>query len=242
MDHGSYAGTVQFINLSAHEGDTEREVALTVCAPALRDRFDLDDDPGWSTEGMWEFGRPLGRGGDFGPGGPDPQAGATGINVFGAKLTGDLPPSVGGPYHLTLGPLSFAGTELVQLKFQRWLNTESNPPRSSTVEVSDDGTTWLPVWGNVADVTDSVWTPMEFDISGVAAGDDTVWIRFGYGVNAAGAQFCSGWNVDDVEFWTSSASAKVELTTQTTQLNWTSTDAGSFDVVQGDLDAAQHGR
>ena len=95
MDHGSYAGTVQFINLSAHEGDTEREVALTVGAPTLRDRFDLDNDPGWSTEGMWEFGRPLGRGGDFGPGGPDPQAGATGINVFGAKLTGDVPPTVG---------------------------------------------------------------------------------------------------------------------------------------------------
>jgi hypothetical protein len=235
MDHGSYEGLVEFVNLSRHDGDTQREVALSIGAPLLRDRFDLESDPGWPTEGMWEYGVPLGLGG-WGMGHPDPTSGATGSNVFGVKLSGDVPIVIAGPYYLTLGPVDFNGTSSVVLKFQRWLNTQSDPPMSATIEVSSDGSTWNPVWSNVADVTDSSWTPMEYDISSTAANQGSVHVRWGYGVNAAGAQFCSGWNIDDVELWTATESVKTELTVEPAQLSWLSAGgAATFDVVKGDL-------
>ena len=235
MDHGRYAADVEFLNLSRHEGDAVREASLVIGAPALRDRWDLASDPGWIAEGRWEFGAPTGGGG-WGMGNPDPVAGASGDNVFGVVLTGDLPPSITGPYYLTTGPMDFSATDSVMLKFQRWLNTQSDPPMSATVEVSTDGAGWQEVWGNVADVTDAEWVAVEYDISALVAGSSSTKVRWGYAINAAGAKFCSGWNLDDVEVWTSTSSVRTVLTVDSGLLSWTPAGgATGYDVVQGDL-------
>lgn len=55
-----------------------RTLALVYCFP-------MDTDPGWTTEGLWQFGVPTGAG-SFNH---DPTVGHTGANVFGYNLAGD---------------------------------------------------------------------------------------------------------------------------------------------------------
>ena len=58
--------------------------------------FQLDTNPGWSTEGQWEFGVPTGGGYYC----SDPTSGHTGSNVYGYNLAGDCPNTMP-PYCLT---------------------------------------------------------------------------------------------------------------------------------------------
>ncbi|GAG36399.1 unnamed protein product, partial [marine sediment metagenome] len=77
--------------------------------------FALDSDPGWSTEGQWQFGQPTGGGGAYGN--PDPTSGYTGTNVYGVNLNGDYNhQNPGGPFYLTTGPLDCSGHTDVTLK------------------------------------------------------------------------------------------------------------------------------
>jgi hypothetical protein len=61
--NGHYEATVSFVNLTDHDGDTEKTVTLDVGVPVPVHVFDLTTDPGWSTEGAWAHGQPTGGGG-----------------------------------------------------------------------------------------------------------------------------------------------------------------------------------
>ena len=63
----------------------------------------LNSDPGWVTQGSWQYGVPLGLGGSNGY--PDPASGHTGNSVYGVNLSGDYESSMGGPHALTVGPI-----------------------------------------------------------------------------------------------------------------------------------------
>jgi hypothetical protein len=194
---GNYSGTVTLTNLTSATSQS-RSVTLTISPPAVYS-FSLDTDPGWSRQGEWAFGKPNGLGG-MSHGNPDPTSGATGTNVFGVNLNGDYSTTVGGPWYLTAGPLSFVGYTNVIMQFQRWLNTDYQPYGYATVEVSTNGTTWTQIFSNgYSEIADASWSKFQYSVSTLADNCPTVYVRWGYQV-AGGAYAYSGWNIDDVEF------------------------------------------
>ena len=195
---GVYSDTVAFTNtgtgFSAH-----RSVTLSIYAPPPGSIywFSMDSDPGWTVQGQWEYGVPMGMGG-ISYGNPDPATGATGQNVYGVNLYGDYSTDPGGPYYLIAGPLDCSGFENMQLQFQRWLNSDYQNYVFATVEISNDGNVWSMVWENGGmTVADSSWNLQTFDISALADDQPSVYVRWGYQVNG-GAWPYSGWNIDDV--------------------------------------------
>jgi len=235
LDIGSHSDTVRFRNLTNRSGDTTRPVVLKVSALVPVLRWTLGSDPGWSSEGEWQFGVPSGSGGGKGMN-PDPAAGATGANVFGANLAGNISKTMGGPYYLTAGPFDLAGVNGATLAFQRWLNTPDPADVASTVAVSDGGSAWTTVWTNSGLVTDAAWTPQTFDISSLTGGGGAVYMRWGYQVKGRVSTAGSGWNIDDVELQGALQSARITLSVVMDQLSWTSLPGmAGYDVVRGDL-------
>lgn len=172
-----------------------RASSLTVTSLPL-DRvyfYDLEEDPGWTVEGDWAYGRPTGGG----TGNRDPSGGKTGANVLGYNLNGDYGDNMPVRY-LTSGPIDFSGIREAELAFWRWLGVEGSAYDRATVEVSNNGTTWTTVWSNPSsDVSDDAWTEQKIDISAVADDRNGVRIRWGMGPTDGGLTF-PGWNLDDI--------------------------------------------
>jgi hypothetical protein len=194
---GAYPATVHFTNITDHIGDTYREVVLIVGTGALRYEWLLNEDPGWTMEEDWEFGQPLGLGGEHGN--PDPSSGYTGDNVFGYNLAGDYPNDLA-EQHLTSTAIDCSGLYGVHVKFMRWLGVESPEYDHAYVRVSADGTNWTNVWANVAEVADGSWEEVDLDISSVASNQETVYLRWTMGSTDEGWVYC-GWNIDDVQIF-----------------------------------------
>ena len=192
---GDYTGLLTFTDGATGATET-RKLALSISAP--RRYFEgLDQDPGWSRQGQWEFGRPQGLGGAQN-GHADPDSGKSGTNVFGVNLAGDYVKSGGGPYYLTAGPWNFTGMAHLALQFARWLNTDAAPFATATVEISNDGINWNSVYANdTSPVTDFEWTTVLYDISAWADNQPAVYVRWGYGASPMAFVY-SGWNIDDV--------------------------------------------
>jgi len=162
----------------------------------------LDTDPCWPTSGEWAFGEPNGQGGSQ-HGNPDPSKGYTRSNVYGVNLNGDYDhTTTGGPYYVTTEPFDCSLYKNVNLKFARWLNTDDPAYVESTVEVSNNGTSWAMVWEHTerAEITDDSWRIVKYDISSVADEQATVYIRWGYEILPEAYPY-SGWNIDDLELW-----------------------------------------
>ena len=201
---GHHSDAVSFVNTTDHEGDTSRAVELQVGIPTLQYAWNMDTNPGWSAQGQWAWGVPTGGGGEYGN--PDPTGGATGANVFGYNLGGDYANDLP-ERHLTTAAIDCALLTDVSLRFQRYLNVEQAAYDHAYLRVSKDGSSWTTVWENAGEVTDAAWTPVEYDLSAVADGEPTVYLRWTQGTTDSGWRY-SGWNIDDVEVWgTSSASA-----------------------------------
>jgi hypothetical protein len=156
---------------------------------------DFETDPGWSTQGLWAFGQPTGGGGEYG--GPDPTSGYSGPNVYGYNLNGDYENNLP-ERHLTSDAIDCTGRSEVMLRFYRWLGVEQPTYDHAYVRVSNDGTNWVTVWENAAEIADSSWMLQEFDISAVADNEPTVFLRWTMGSTDGGWRYC-GWNIDDVE-------------------------------------------
>ncbi|RKX29952.1 MAG: hypothetical protein DRP71_15800 [Verrucomicrobia bacterium] len=197
LSGGAYYCDVIFTNLTDHAGDTTRRAILAVGDIQQQLSWSFDTDPGWSTEDMWAFGQPIGQGGQYG--GPDPISGYTGTNVYGFNLDGDYPNNMP-ERHLTSTAIDCSQLYSVGLRFQRWLGVEASAYDHAYVRVSNDGVNWFTVWSNDSEITDSSWQAMELDLSSVADGQETVYLRWTMGSTDAGWQYC-GWNIDDVEVW-----------------------------------------
>jgi bacillopeptidase F len=182
-------------------GDSEiATIYITVGVPEPVHVFNMDEDPGWTMAGQWEWGHPTGQGGNS-HGYPDPDSGATGDNVCGVNLNGDYNTSSGGPYYLTTTAIDCTETTEIELHFKRWLNSDFDPFVINTVEASNDGVNWEELWSNGPnEIAEHAWSDHVFDISEIADNQPTVYIRWGYEVNV-GAWAYSGWNLDDVEIW-----------------------------------------
>jgi len=194
---GGHRATVHFTNLTNHLGDTTRDVLLVVGDGTVQYEWTMDTDPGWAVEGQWAWGTPTGGGGEYG--GPDPTSGHTGTKVCGYNLAGDYANSMP-EYDLTAGPVDMTGLLGAHLRFWRWLGVERALYDHAYVRVSADGTNWTTVWQNPSDVSieDSSWQLVDLDISAVADGEPTVYVRWTMGTTDSGWRYC-GWNVDDVQ-------------------------------------------
>ncbi len=155
--------------------------------------FALDTNPGWSTTGAWAFGQPTGGGSHN----ADPNAGYTGVNVYGYNLNGDYPNNLPAQY-LTTTAIDCSKLSRVQLRYRRWLGVEVTD--YAGVEVSTDGTSWTTLWSNPTNITDTSWKPLAHDIGTLADYQATVYIRWVMGPTDHSVTY-PGWNIDDVELW-----------------------------------------
>ncbi len=161
---------------------------------------DLNLDPGWTTDGLWERGEPTGAIADIG--GPDPTEGYTGRNVYGYNLSGDYTNNMP-EQHLTSPPIDCTGKLDVSLQFMRWLGVDVPPYDRALVQVSTDGLNWTTVWENAGLVSDTSWTGQTIDISEIADDQPTVYLRWTMGPTDEVWTAC-GWNIDDIQLHTTS--------------------------------------
>ncbi|HUN82563.1 MAG TPA: fibronectin type III domain-containing protein, partial [Phycisphaerae bacterium] len=176
-------------------------IAITVkLASATAYSFPMDSNPGWTLGTSWAFGVPVGACGD-------PTAGFTGSNVIGYQITGTgcYTSSITPIRYLTTTAINCTGLSGVNLRFRRWLNIETAPNDHANIQVSSNGTTWTQVFDHVGgDLTESSWSLQTYDISAVADGQPTVFIRWGMGpTNTTVTR--GGWNIDDVEILSNTA-------------------------------------
>gem|GEM_PF-6129952 len=164
---------------------------------SLQYSWNMDTNPGWTTQGLWAWGPPTGGGGEYG--GPDPASGYTGSHVYGYNLAGDYENNLP-ERHLTSKAINCAGLSNLSLKFRRWLGVEQPAFDHAYVRVSKDGTNWTTFWQNSAEVADASWVLQDLDISSVADGQSTVYLRWTMGITDYDWRYC-GWNIDDVEIW-----------------------------------------
>ncbi len=197
LGNGYYSDTVYFNNLTDGDGDATRLVELTVGVPTLQYEWNMDTNPGWSTEGQWAWGQPTGGGGDHGN--PDPTSGYTGNYVYGYNLSGDYAGNIS-EYDLTTNAIDCSELTDVSLKFYRWLGVEQPYYDHAYLRISNDGSSFTTIWENTAEVADDSWELQEFDISQYADQEATVYIQWVMGEADGYWHYC-GWNVDDVEIW-----------------------------------------
>jgi hypothetical protein len=66
--------------------------------------------------------------------------------------------------------------------------------------VSNNSSDWTQAWTNTVKVADSSWVQLQYDISAVADGQPTVYIRITMGATDSSYRYC-GWNIDDLQIW-----------------------------------------
>jgi hypothetical protein len=194
LDDGVHYAAISFTNLDDYIDETLRQVKLVVGTPSVQYEWILNSDPGWFTEGEWQFGQPTGEGGSF-DFGPDPTSGYTGDNVYGYNLFGNYPNDLP-ETHLTTPAINCFRLVRVHLKFQRWLCTDGFG--CGYVRASTDQVNWTTVWADNGWPPDSSWNEMDLDLSAMADSQATVYLRWTMEVNDALYTF-GGWNIDDIQ-------------------------------------------
>ncbi|MCK4718497.1 MAG: N-acetylmuramoyl-L-alanine amidase, partial [Thermoplasmata archaeon] len=153
---------------------------------------------GWAGIGTaeWEYGTPLGLGGEHGN--ADPNSAVSGNNVLGVDLSGDgdYEPDIVSTAWLDSPVVDCQGYSDVHLQFQRYLNVES-PLYDHAYSIAYDGSDWYIVFENTAEITDSAWTPIDHNISSYADGNPDLQVSFGIGPTDDAWQY-GGWNIDDI--------------------------------------------
>jgi hypothetical protein len=197
FSNGGYDGLIDFANTTDGDGNTARSARLFVGVPEPVYMWNMNTNPGWTTEASWAWGRPTGGGGEYGNN--DPTSGATGNNVMGYNLNGDYTNNMP-ERHMTTMAIDCSELSRTSLRFQRYLNVEQPAYDHASVSVSTNGSSWTQVYANGAEVTDSSWNQVSFDISTIADGQGTVFVRWTMGTTD-GSWLFSGWNIDDVEIW-----------------------------------------
>ncbi len=195
-----------YLNVEAygHSKTVPFDVEITTSTFVRRHLWDMDENPNWTTEGQWAWGVPQGNGGD-------PASGYTGDNVYGYNLAGAYANDMS-EMNLTSTPINCANFSDVEVRYMRWLGMESNSYDHASFEVSNNGTTWTTIWDHTgSSFTDPDWQAMAYDISSIADGQSTVYLRWVMGTTDGSVVYC-GWNLDDIQLWASSDNPQVVLT------------------------------
>lgn len=192
--------------LSYHQDNSSATQNWSWQTPSLAviQLWNLETNPGWSTQGDWAFGAPLGIAGD-------PTSGHTGSNVYGNNLSGKYADNIPETCYLTTTPFDCAGFQSVFLSFWRFAGLDFWGEVYAGIEASHDGTNWEPIWrkGQYLNVNDTVWTHCTYDLSPVAAGQPAVYVRWGLGPSKP-YRSSFGWNLDDIEILGATGIAAVQ--------------------------------
>lgn len=188
---GTYTNTLVFSN-QISGATILRGVRLKV-TPQPFLCITLDDDPEWAMEGMWAFGVPQGGGSAL----KDPTSGRTGSNVLGYNLAGNYENNLPATY-LTSAAIDCRDYSAIEVSYWRWLGVEDGRFDQASFEVSNDGVNWTTIWTNGnATISDSAWLEQRFDVSAVADGYETVYLRWSMGPTDDSVNY-PGWNLDDI--------------------------------------------
>ncbi len=155
--------------------------------------WDMNTDPAWSGDGQWAWGIPTGGGSNNG----DPTSGHTGDHVMGYNLSGDYTNNLG-PQHMISDPIDCTALDSCRVRYMRWLGVERSLYDDASFSVSVDGNNWTTLYNNPdSSFSDDEWVMEEFDISAIADGESTLFLRWTMG-STDGSVTYPGWNVDDV--------------------------------------------
>lgn len=202
-------------NLMDQDGDgttgesiQDRYTATFHVNPPLIRYDNMNTNPGWTFSANnpvngWAWGQPTGGTGyQSNYGINDPTSGYNGTNVIGYNLTGDYERGITATRWATTPAMNCSNYENVRLRFQRWLGVYNGNiyGDNAYIEVSNDGSNWVQVWHNTnLTINVASWVEVEYDISAVADGQSTVYIRWGMGkTNSSLNDDSCGWNIDEV--------------------------------------------
>ena len=147
----------------------------------------MDASPGWTFEGLWQYGKPT-----YASGGPG--AGFTGANIIAYNLSGNYENRLPLMF-ATTPPIDCSGSTALTLRFRRWLRLKNGD--TALIQVSTNGADWGDVWSTSKPVGDSAWQEVQNALPSWAAGNATVRLRWGMG--SGPSQNDIGWNLDDVQ-------------------------------------------
>lgn len=181
------------LDLTATSYTDTKAFSLTATRQGLVYSWNLDTNPGWTVEDQWAWGVPLGNNGD-------PTSGYTGTNVYGYNLSGNYANSLP-ERSLTSTAIDCSELVNVEVRFMRWLGVESAQWDHAAFKVSSNGSTWTTIWEHTgSNLIDTSWQSMAYDISAVADGQSSVYLRWIMGTTDSSVAYC-GWNIDDIEIW-----------------------------------------
>ncbi|HEX5789717.1 MAG TPA: Ser-Thr-rich GPI-anchored membrane family protein, partial [Luteolibacter sp.] len=195
-------GTNYRVRISSVEQPTKTDESLADFSVTVPPPYyaSMNTNPGWTLGTGWAYGVPTGANQD-GYGNPDPTAGFNGTSVIGYNLAGDYEASITATRWATTPAINCSTYTGCKLSFYRWLGVEGGYD-NAYIQVSNDNTNWTQVWRssttNGVNDQDSGWTYCEYDISAVADGRSTVYVRWGMGTTDSSWQWC-GWNLDEVK-------------------------------------------
>ena len=192
----------QALHVVAHDnsGGTGTSATLTIQAGTLLYSADMNSNPGWQLEPEWEYGTPSGVDGSTIDGYGEPASGYTGTNVIGYQLDSPYYVGTSTPKYATTPAIDCTGHENITLTFRAWLGAwfTSYGDRANLL-VSSDGSNWTTIWANQYSHCGGSWPLWSFDISSVADGQPTVYVRWENQGGQYRTQYAySGWNLDDV--------------------------------------------
>jgi len=171
--------------------------AVSAGAPTSVFEDDFSVNSGWTMDGSWAIGQPLGSGGEYGNPDPADDHSPSGANsVLGYNLSGDYENNMPERY-ATSPAIDCSQLFGVTLSFWRWLGVEQPTYDHARIRISTDGVNWTEVWSNGGTIEDNAWSLQTFDISQWADGQSNVQIRFVMGTSDGAWRYC-GWNIDDL--------------------------------------------
>ena len=146
----------------------------------------LDTNPGYTTTGAWSFGISTGDNPTYG----GPTDAYSGTNIYDTNLSG----AAFSTCYLTSVAIDCSNYQNVYLDFMGWFSVYTG--YEAKVQVSNNGSNWTDLY-STSDTYSSSWVPHSYDISSIADGQSTVYIRWGH-IRTAGGSNYSGLSVDDI--------------------------------------------
>ena len=147
----------------------------------------MESHPGWTFEGLWQYGKALYL---LGTG---PTAGATGSNIVGYNLVGNYENRLAAAY-ATTPAIDCSGATSLTLSFKRYLRLRSGD--TANIQLSVNGADWTDLWTTSGTVADTAWQSVQYTLPAWAMGSPTLQLR--WGMASGQTQNDIGWNIDDV--------------------------------------------
>ncbi|MEM7393336.1 MAG: Calx-beta domain-containing protein, partial [Verrucomicrobiota bacterium] len=188
----------------------------------------MDTDPGFTMDGGWAYGVPLGNAGD-------PSSGNSGANVLGYNLAGEYPDNMPEEY-ATSPVIDLTGFANLQLSFYRWLGVESSSFDHARLQWSTNGTAWNLIWENAASSMDeSSWSFQSYTLPAAVNGSPSFQFRFEMGTTDGSVTF-QGWNIDDLKLTEAGASSVPPVFTSTSTNVVTEGVGYAYNITTSDAD------